>query len=906
MNLARLKRIVNHRVNSLLREDRADAELAGELAFHFEALVRENLADGMSATDARIAARRKLGNIALLEEQCRDQRRVWWSHDLKQDVVYGWRMMRRNPGFTLVAAISLALGMGANTAVLGVADAMIFGPLPYRDPSRLTIIRTYSAENPSQLSNASLPDFFAIQDATHAFETMGCSLADQKSLGGEEDGRAPEKIPGQLYSPGMFETLGVEPLLGRVFRKADHHPGRASVVILSHSLWQRRFAADPKILGQRIRLDGNPVEVIGVMPPDFRFAEGQPEYWLPMNPARSSLQSGVRYYIAAARLRQGSGREQAQAELDRVAAQLSAEFPENHQGWNFRVQPIRQALFGWTGQAMLILEAAVLMVLLIACANVAGLLLARGASRRQEMAMRAALGAGRMRIVRQVLVESLMLSGAGAALGLALAEVILRALPAVHPPPGAPPLDAVPLNLHMLLLMGLTALLTALCFGIGPALSAFQQDLTGTLKESPRSSALPHARHRLRGALVAAQIAFAFIMSIGSGLLIKSFVRLSGRDLNFEPRGLLTAEFRLPTARVLRPDGAYEGVPYMAVDPAAAPKFQRMLDRLRQLAGVDSVAGISSLPVNAPIVPALPVKMDGEPTASGITSYFIVTPHFYATMRAPLIRGRDFDDADTAGSPWTAIVNETAARRFWPGDDPIGKHLTVDSGPDERPRQVIGVVRDVPTRTRQLEPEPVIYSSYLQQPPRYRLPWATMLAQMTFVLRTPDRPLAISQAVQQAASEIDADTPLDNVVPMEQHTGAWSSDTFYLTAMLGVFAAFATLLTAMGAYGVMASHVAQRTHEIGVRLALGARPVQILGLVGGRAAMVIVIGLAAGLAGARSLTRFLAPELWNVLPTDTPVFGGTLLFLGCVAVAACVGPLRRSIKVDPMRALRCE
>jgi predicted permease len=909
MNFARFKRVAGHRLRSLLREDRADAELAGELAFHLDALVHENLAEGMTAREAESAARRKLGNIALLEEQCRDQRRVSWLRDLKQDVLYGWRMMRRSRGFTAIAAGSLALGIGANTAILGVADAMLFGKLPYRDADRLMIVRTYSSENPGQNNNLSLPDFFAVQDGTRSFESMGCSLDDQKSLGAEsgqpsDDGAVPEKIYGQAFSRDLFKTLGVQPALGRTFTDVDYHRGPPSVIVLSHRLWTRRFGADPKILGKHIRLDGTSTEVVGVMPPGFTFTEERPEYWVPMQITRSSSQAGVRYFIVAARLQEGATLEQAQAELNNAGSHLASEFPDTHRGWSVRAQPVREALFGWTKPVMFTLEGAVILVLLIACANVAGLLLARGASRRQELAMRAALGAGRARIARQLIAESLMLSSIGGALGAAVAWTALRILPAISPPPNAPRLEAIPLNFHVLLLIGLTSLAAGLVFGVGPALAAFKQDLTVALKESPRGAGTPRRRQRSRSLLVAAQIACACTLLIGSGLLLKSFVRLAGRDLNFEPRGLLTFEFRLPTFQFERIVGSYKNFPYMAVDAATGPKLERILHRLRRLPGAESVAGISSPPVNSLIVATAVVTLEGANAESGDTSYFVITPGFFATMKAPLVQGREFADEDAAGAPWVAVVNETAAHRFWPGQDPIGKRFTFDSGLDDRPREIVGVVRDIPAATSRINPEPIIYMSYLQQPLHSRLSWAIMLGQMTFVVRTSGNPMRLEQDARKAVAQIDPDIPLANLATMEHYTGAWTRDIFYYTAVLGAFALTATLLAAIGAYGVMSYHVAQRSHEIGIRMALGARPWQIFRLVGGHAIQLIGIGLLVGLAGAMALTRLLASQLWNVAPTDPAAFAGAFAVLAFAAGLACAGPLRRSVRMSPTRALR--
>ncbi|HEY4363775.1 MAG TPA: ABC transporter permease [Bryobacteraceae bacterium] len=904
MILTRFLRIVRQRLRSLLGKSRVDAELSHELAFHFDQLVRENVAEGMNPQDARRAARRVLGNVGLLEEQCRDQRRTRWFDDARQDAVYAGRMMRKNPALTAIAAMSLAVGIGANTTVLGVADAMLFGNLPYRDSGRLVMIRTFAFQNPATLSNASLPDFFAFKEQTRSFESVGCSLADQKNLGAGEDGAAPERIFGQGFSPGLFETLAVQPLLGRTFTEADYRRGPPAVVVLSHGLWRRYFRADPNILGRHIRLNEASTEIIGVMPPDFRFAEERAEYWVPMNVTPTPLQAGVRYFIVAARLRKGATPESAQAELSNVATQLAADYPETHQGWGARLQPMREALFGWTREALVTLEAAAILVLLIACANVAALLLARGSTRRRELAMRAALGAGRARIARQMITESLLLACIGGALGVAVTWVGLHALPLITPPPNAPRLPEIPLNVRMLLMTGLTSVLTGLIFGVSPALAVVRQDLSVTLKTSPRGKGM-RTQYPVRGVLVAGQVAFAFVLVVGASLLLKSAARLAGRELHFDPHGLATFEVRLPTQRFMHSIGSYHDFPYMALDPPPAPKFERILDRLRRVPGTDAVAGISGPPVNGFIVPTLAVTVDGG-RASGDTSYFLVTPHFFATMRAEVVRGRDFDTRDTQGAAWVAVVNETAAHRFWPGQDPLGQRFSLDSVPDDRPREVIGVVRDIPTRVRETGAEPVIYASYLQQPSRYRLPWANMLGQMTFVVRAPGNPMALVPAARKAVAEIDSELPLSNIAPMDAYTGVAVRDSFYYALALSAFASVAAFLAAMGAYGVAAYAVAQRTHEIGIRVALGARPVQVFRIVGRQTVLLLGAGLGTGWVAARSLSRLLASQLWQVAPTDPSVFAAAFLVLAVVAGLACAGPLRRGMQVNPVLALRTE
>ncbi|MBV8847808.1 MAG: ABC transporter permease [Bryobacterales bacterium] len=903
MTAARLLRISRLRLRSLFQKYRADAELARELAFHFDALVQENLAAGMAEKAARQAAARTLGNASLLEEQCRDQRRLTWFHDFKGDARYALRMMRNNPGFTAIAAASLALGIGAHTAILGAIDQMAFGALPFRDPDRIVRIRTYSFDDPQQNVNASLPDYFAFKEQTEVFERIGCALADQKNLGGSENGEPPERIYGQGFSSGVFEALGVRPLLGRTFADTDFQRGPPRVIVLSYRLWQRHFRADPDVVGKKIALNGSPVEIVGVMPRDFRFAEEPPEYWVPLSPVRNSLQAGVRYYVIVARLKRGRTITQAQGELDRVAAQLARDFPETHVGWGARVQPLREALFGWITQPLLTMEGAVALVLLIACANVAGLLLARGESRRQEIAMRVALGARRGRILRQLLTESLMLSLLAAILGLAVAWLGLQALVKLTPPPAAPRLMDIPLNLRMLVLAGVTAVITTIVFGAGPA---FTIERTFVFSRVPGATSGRRQTPVVRAMLLSAQIALAFVLLVCSGLFMKSYARLAGRDLNFDPRGVLTFDFRVPVDRFLRVEGEYRGFPYMAVDPSARDRLQRILESVRRVPGVESIAGISNPPVNSLIVPTLSVQREGAAAPAGDTAYFLVTPNLFATLKTPFIRGRDFDERDTPGAEWVAIVNETAARKFWPGEDPIGKRFTLDSVPDDRPRQVIGIVRDIPTRSRSITPEPVIYASYVQQPSRYRLPWATILGQMTFLVRTSGSPMSLVAPVARAVAEVDPEIAAANIAPVTQYTEPAMRELFFFSAIMAVFACFAAGLAAISAYGALAYSVSQRTHEIGIRISLGASPGAIAAMMARWTMGVAGTGAVVGVAGALVLTRLLESQLWEVKPADAGTFTSALILLLAAAASACVLPVRRALRIDPAAALRSE
>ena len=913
--LSRRFRVWRHRVRALSDKDRLDAQLGQEFAFHFEQLVQEHISEGMSSQDARLAARRTIGNVPLLQEQCRDERRVSWLEDLWQDLKYGIRMLRQNPGFTVVAVFSLALGIGANTAILGALRAALLGSVPFPDGDRLVLVRTYPEWNPALNNSASIPDYLAWKQQSRSFESMGASIADHsRDFGAEENGRPAERIEGHGAAPSLFVTLGVRPMLGRTFTEAEaeiDHP--APVMVLSHRLWQRRFEGDPGVLGKRVRLSGASLTIIGVMPPDFHYPLEETEYWVPLGISRFQLQGSARFFEVLARLKPGVSVSQAQAEMDAIGVQLARDFPDRHKGWGIRVQKLRDAWYGWMRRPLATLEGAVALVLLIACANIAGLLLARGAARRPEIVMRMALGAGRGRVVRQMLTESVLLSVIGGALGTFVAWGALRAVLQMHPPLAAQRITSVDMDLPLLSLLGLLSVVTGLIFGLAPAIACFQLDLAGPLKESTRSAGSPYKRHRLQSALVTLQIASALVLLIGSGLLINSFVRLSGFDLNFEPAGLLTFEYRIPPQQYVRNMGVFQGAPYSAIDPSPTPAMQRVYERLRTMRGPESVAGISQPPVNGLVLNTIGFSIEDRPMPENAADrnalravYFLITPSFFATMKARIVRGRDLTDFDTASASWVVIVNEAMARRFWPGEDPIGKRLTLQVVAGERPREVVGVVRDIPTRRDREDPLPAIYTSYLQQSPAYRGPFANMFGQMTFLLRTPGDPLSLVPEARQAVAEVDPDRAITRIQTMEQYWGGGMRDKRVLAAVLGVFAFMATLLAAIGIYGVMAYSVAQRTREIGIRMALGAGPRKVLLLIGSRAVILISLGVALGLAGSVALSRLIASQLWGIEPTDPATFTGVSAVLIAVALLASFVPARQAIRVDPTEALRTE
>ena len=927
---SRLLRVARQRLRGLFERDVADQELRRELAFHYDHLVDEYKAEGLSLEDAQRAARRAIGNLALLEEQCRDHRRVSWFHDLRQDVFYGVRMLRRNPGFTAVAVLSLAIGIGANTAILSVIDAVLRGVLAIPDDGRLVVVRTYPKNNPRQEAHALLDDYFEWRDANRSFDVMGLALGNQADFG-SEGGMAPaERIQGQAVIAGTLSALAVQPIAGRLFTESETDVGPpAPVVVISHRLWQRRYGSRADIIGQTARLDRVNRTIIGVMPEGFHYPNEGVEYWIPLAiDEPSQLPNLARFFVVTARLKEGTTVEQAQADMDIIAERLSREDPERRDGWGVRVKPVRDAMFGWSRERLLTLAAAVALVLLVACANLAGLLLARGLARMPEMAMRAALGAGRGRIVRQLLAESLLLSLIGGAVGVLVAMGGIRALVAMNPPPGGVKIVDLSVDLRTLGLTALISIATGLLFGLAPALVSARSGLSKALKESPPSVTV-NLPPRFRNALVAAQIAVTVVLLVGSGLLLRSFVELASRDLRFDPDRLLSFEIHVPLDDSMKRRATASGDGYFEVDPSPALAFERMHRGLGALPGVESVAGSSYPLLNSVVVPltlisleprdrqdaastpagSLAIGLGGNTTyvadrRSQTAAYFLVTPGFFTSIRAQLTQGRDVGAADISSSPWVAIVNETAAARFWPGQDPVGRRLTIADVPDERPREVIGVVRDIPL-TLQSDTQPVIYTSYLQQPRRHPRP-VTMFGQMSFLVRTSGDPMTLLSSARRVVAEIDPDRPLASVSTMGGRIGSLVPERGYFVFAITAFALTAMLLAAIGIYGVLAYSVSQRAREIGIRFALGARVLEIVMLVGRRALAILSLGVAIGMVVSLMLTRLLQSQLWNVKPTDPATFAVVSMLLVLVAVLAAFVPIRRAASVDPTVALRCE
>ena len=899
-------RILRKRLRAATNQRALDAELARELTFHLDQLAAEYEAGGLPSEEARRAARRTLGNMRLVAEQCRDQRRMTWLHDLRQDLAYGARMLLRNGRVTSVIVASLALGIGANAAVLGVMDAVLREPLPVPDSDRVVVAKTFHASEPQQLSNALAADYFAWRDRHDSFAALGIAFGYQSNFGADGHGAA-ERIQGQAVSPELFTVLRVTPRLGRVFSETDLQQGIRPIV-LSHRLWQRRFNSDAGILGTPVRLDGEIATVVGVMPERFHYPNAGVEFWIPLLLSRAEGAMTRRFYVVVGRLRDGVTQAQAAADLNRIAAQLEVERGDPHNAWRVHVAPVREAMFGWSQRPLLTLAAAVALVLLVACTNVAGLLLARSVARRPEIAMRTALGASRGRLARQVIAESLLVSSAGGLLGLAVAWAGVQALLAMSPPPGGVGIFAAGLTIRVLVLAALLATGTGLLFGMLPAISGSRAPF------GPRDHGATESpvRPRLREGLVAAQIAITFILLIGAGLLTRTFLQLMTRDLQFDPSNLLTFELHLPGTEYVQRRSVTGGVPYMELEPRGMQKLLQVREAVAGVPGVSAVAGVSAPLVNSlvrpqvtlvPAVSDLPTesRRGGAPRVEA--QYFLVTPHFFTDVRA-LLRGRDIAAADTASSPWVAVVNESAARLLWPGGNAVGQQVRITNSREERTREVIGVVRDIPLSLKHTAATPVIYTSYLQQPGTVPQEVVGLFGRMHFMVRTAGDPLDALPVIRKAVATIDADRPLAAVETMEQLREGNVPQLGNMVLVLAGFALTAVLLAALGIYGVVAYAAARRTREIGIRIALGASRCEIVALVSRRALVFVTAGLAIGLAAALAVTRLLESQLWDVSPTDPATFVGMVVLLVVVAAAACFVPTRRAVTLNPTVALR--
>ena len=880
------------RFRNLLRGENAERELSREIDSHLALLAENFERRGLSPEDARLAARRAYGGVEQAKELHREVRSFLWLEHLAKDLRYGCRNLLRTPGFTIVAVTALALGIGANTAIFSVVNSVLLQPLAYKDADRLMTV-LHNGINPVSTAN-----YIDWRDQSHSFEAMGAADFWSPNLADTDpsDSHPAEHIRGLKVTQNMLPLLGIQPLLGRLFIPGEDQQGSEHEVILSYRLWQRRFNRDSNVLGRPITLDGEAYTIVGVMPPSFRFAPFwaiHTELWVPNAFGNSIHDRGGNHLRVFARLKPGVTIQQAQAEIATVTGRLEKQYPATNRG--VVVKPLKENVVGKIETPLLMLLGAVGFVLLIACANVAHMLLARTSDRQKEIAVRTALGAGRARVVSQFLSESLVLAAVGAAIGLLLALWGTKALVALSPE-YIPRVDTIGIDGRVVLfLLGVTVVTTIL-FGLAPAMHATSGNLSGALKEGGRGDSDGLQRNRLRSFLVASEFALAFILLIGAGLMIRSFIALQSVDPGFNPNNVLSM--------VVSVAGTKEEAP-----GRRGTFYRELLQQMRALPGVKSAGAINHLPLAGDLWDRSFI-IEGRPqTAPGTgpgAVYRIVMPGYFETMRLPLRRGRTLTQNDDMRSPGVVLINERAAKRYWPKEDPIGQRIVIDRDKTGAPiwLTVIGVVADARQYDWAAEPVPEMYLAALQN--RDFLGESSHMSYITLVLRTDGNPADLALVVQNKKWSIDRNLPISDVLTMNRAVADATAQPRFEMLLLGMFAAVALTLAAVGIYGVMSYSVARRTREIGIRISLGAGPAEVLRMVMRQGMAQALAGAIAGLISALLLSRLMAKMLYGIRPSDPFTFCGVAIVLGLAALLAICIPARKATRIEPMLALRNE
>jgi putative ABC transport system permease protein len=886
-------------LRATVQRSRMESEMDAELRFHMEAYAEDLARSGVPREEALRRARLEFGGLENAKEECREARSAHLVETLLQDWRYAARTMLRAPGFTATAVIALALGIGANTAIFSVVNAVLLRPLAFDQPDRLVQVW----HTPPQKSFPGIKEF-AVSPAnfldwrsqSHSFEGMSAYGFGRYTITGSGH---PETIRMTAATTGLFSILHAQPLLGRGFLADEDVPGHEHVVVLSYGLWRSYFAGNRDVVGQNIQLNGQAFTVVGVMAPGFEFPiasdpGARTQMWKPL--AWTDQDRAVREdhnFGVIARLKNGVTLQQAQAELDAVSNGLAQQYPNDNKGWGAIAVPMRDDLVGDVRPALLILLGAVALVLLIACANVANLVLVRALSRRKEVAVRTALGATRRRLLQQALSETLLLAFAGGALGLVFAHygviLIVKFLAQRLPRSGEIALDGWVLAFTL----GVS-LLTGLAAGLLPALRMAKADLNQALKQGLGRTAADSGGTRTRNVLVISEVALSLMLLIGAGLLIRSLWVLRNVNPGFDPNHVVTMAVSVPSSKFAAPT---QQVSY----------FERVLDRVRSVPGVQSAGLIDSLPLSDD-GSYQPISVEGRPPAPMAdlpeVDVRLISPGYVTAMRIPLLRGRNIDDSDVAGRPGAVLISESMANHFWPNQDPIGKHLTLYFFPD-LPRVVVGVIGDVKTYAmNETEPKPTLYSPVAQLSAAKGEAWHSF--GMILAVRTSSAPPSVVPAITAAVRAVDTEVPVLNIRTMDDSVSASLSPARFTMLLLGAFAGLALLLAVMGIYSVMSYSVSRRTNEIGIRVALGASRGNVLVLVVRHALLLAAVGTAIGIAGALLLSRLMASQLYGVQPTDPVTFVTVSALLMIVAVAASYLPARRAMRVDPMVALRYE
>ena len=804
---------------------------------------------------------------------------------LAQDIRFGFRMLFKNPVVTLVAVLALTLGIGANTAIFSVVYAVMLGSLPYKDADQIVVVWEKQPDNDQNTIN--IGNFADWKSQNTVFTDMAAFFDYRSQATG--DG-APEEIPSQLATPNLFSLLGVNPIKGRTFTAEDAAEGAPNVVVISYGLWQRRYGGDEGIIGRKITLNSNPVTVVGVMPPDFGWhvrkasrTRKPAELWAPWRFSSGMLERRGRFAMSLARLKPGVTVEQAQSEMNTIGTRLTQQYPDFNTNWGVNVVPVRTQFSGDLRKPLIILLGAVAFVLLIACANVANLLLARATARRKEIAVRVGLGASRGRVVRQLLTESLLLSAVGSTLGLLMAVWGTRALIAIGPP-SLESVRGVGVNIPVLGFTLGIALLTAILFGLVPAFEASRFNFNDSLKEGGKNIGGSAGSQRFRNVFVVTQVALALLLLVGAGLLLKSLNRLQSVDPGFNAKNLLTLRVSLPP---------------QTADEKCVAFFQSLLDQVRGIPGVEAAGAIDTLPFTSQHSGTI-VEIVGAakpPTGQELeTGVGVTDQDYFNAMQIPLKRGRLYTKQEAIEARHVVVVNETFARVNFPGQDPLGKRVIIEMKDENVPSEIIGIVGDSKHMGLDKTPDAMSYWPHAE----------LAYSQMTLAIRTKGDAASFAPAVRELVARLDPNQPISDVATMEQLLAVSVSRSKFNTTLLVIFAIVALVMAAVGIYGVMSYTVSQRTHEIGVRIALGAQTGDVMKLVVVRGVVLGLIGVVVGVAAAFALTRLLTTLLFEVEATDPTIFASVAAGSFLITLLACSIPARRATKVDPLKALRYE
>jgi putative ABC transport system permease protein len=885
----RIIRIIQRRAHSLLRRSTADAELQREIDIHIRQLTRESIAAGMTEAEARTMALREFGPVEQIKEECRETRRVSWIQDFARDLRYGVRMLRQSPAFTAVAVLTLALGIGTNTAIFSIVDAVLLRSFPYPDPNQLVVMFNVPLNRPDALSGISYRDFADYRDHNRVFSQLAGNTFHDLTLTGAGE---PAIVNAADVTPELFSLLNPKPLAGRTLLPKDGKPGAPPVALLSENLWRSRFGSNPNLIGQSITLDMRSFTVVGILPASFRYPDGapHPDVWISVmqDPLFGPLtsQPRVRLLGLIGRLRPGVSLAKAQAEMKTVGAHLAKEFPAEDSGFTIRIQPYRQVVVGNLKSALLILLGAVGLVLLMACANVANLLLSRATSRGREMAVRLALGASRARIVRQLLTESVLLGVLGGVAGVLLAA---WAVWSFRPflPSDVVRIGSIHLGGPVLAFALLLSLAAALAFGLAPVLLAAPSNLETNIKEGGERTGQRGSQH-LRSFLAVAEVSLAVVLLIAGGLLIRSLALVTAVNPGFDPHHVTEAEISLPQFQYSKPE-------------QWTVFSNELLARLHAQPGLQDSALAAPLPMDRQGAANFEFSIVGDPPlppGKSITAdYATVSPAYFRVMRIPLLRGRLFSELDAPSNPKVAIISETLAQRYFPNQDPIGRHMIFGFPPNGNvSREIVGIVGDVRDVALSKKPGSMMYVPFAQAP----------LYGGEVVVRSSLGASSVAAAIRQAVHSIDKNLPVTDVESFPDALGQSITQERFRTWVLGSFSAIALLLAAVGIFGVISYWAAQRTHEIGIRMALGAAPRNVLRLILGQGAKLALFGLGSGVIFAFLLTRWMASLLYGISATDPLTFGAVAIVLFGVALMACYIPARRAMRVEPMVALRSQ